>query len=242
MSKLSTRSSPWRAARSAAKIAPPAGPDSTRRTGKRIAGVERHDPAAGMHQEDRAIRALGRQPLAQAAQVGRHQRLDVGVGDCGVEPLVLAHLRRDLAAQRHRHPGHDLGQNLADHALVRVVDVGVQEPDRDALVARGRKLAGQGLDLGAVERDQHVAPGPDPLGQGVAAVARQERGGQDQVEVVLLEPALGPHLDHVPESVRGDERGLRAPPLDQRVGGKRGAVDDLADLMGRAAGARADLA
>jgi hypothetical protein len=46
-----------------------------------------------------------------------------------------------------------------------------------------------------------------------------------QVEVVLLEAAFRAHLDYVAEALGGDEGRARAAPLDQRVGGKRGAVD-----------------
>jgi hypothetical protein len=46
----------------------------------------------------------------------------------------------------------------------------------------------------------------------------------------LFEPAFGAHLDHVAETCRGDQRRARAAPFDQRIGGQRRAVDDLADL------------
>jgi hypothetical protein len=50
----------------------------------------------------------------------------------------------------------------------------------------------------------------DALAQGEAGVAGDQRLGQDEVEVVLLEAALGPHLDHVAEALGGDEGGAGA--------------------------------
>ena len=44
-----------------------------------------------------------RSPASSRAQVARHQRLHIGVGDGGGEALPLAHLRRHFGRQRHRH-------------------------------------------------------------------------------------------------------------------------------------------
>ena len=77
--------------------------------------------------------------------------------------------------------------------------------------------------------DQDVAAGVHALAQGEAGVAGDQRLGQDEVEVVLLEAAFGPHLDHVAEALGRDEGGAGAAPLDQGVGGERGAVDDAGE-------------
>ena len=208
--------------------------------GKLRRALERDDAAARVHQEDRAIGTLPRQPLAKPRQVALHQGLDVGVGDGRVEALVLAHLRRDLGGERDHHLRQRLVQHLADHPLVRAVDVGVQEAHRDALVARLAELLGQCPDLRPVEGHEDSARRVDAFVHDVAAVAREQRLRQDEVQVVLLEAALGAHLDHVAKALRRDQRRLRPAPLDQRVGGERGAVDDLPDRRGRGPRRRAD--
>ena len=49
-------------------------------------------------------------------------------------------------------------------------------------------------------------------------------------EIVLLEAALRPHLDHVAKSLRRDEGGARAAALDQRIGRERRAVNDDVEI------------
>jgi hypothetical protein len=44
--------------------------------------------------------------------------------------------------------------------------------------------------------------------------------------------ACGTHLDDVAKAFARNEGGARAAPFDQRIGGKRGAVNDRADLRG----------
>ena len=53
-----------------------------------------------------------------------------------------------------------------------------------------------------VEGDQYLAPSVDPLGDDEAVLAFDQRRGENDVEVVLLETALGPRLDDVAESLR----------------------------------------
>ena len=61
-------------------------------------------------------------------------------------------------------------------------------------------------------------------------LARQQRLGQHEVQVILFKPAFGTHLDHIAEALRGDQRRLRPASFDQRIGGKRRAMNDLTDL------------
>ena len=67
---------------------------------------------------------------------------------------------------------------------------------------------------------------------------RHQRVGQPQVQVILLEPVLGPHLDHVAEALGRDEGHPRPPPLDERVGGERRPVDHLREIAESATPAR----
>ena len=193
-----------------------------------------------MHQEDRATHALLPQPIREPAEVGFHQRLDIGVGDDGVEALVFAHLRRDFARQRHHDFGQPFRQNLSHHTFMNGVEVGMNEPDGDAGVAAFADRLSERLDLFAVHRDQSLAARIDAFAQRVAKLTRQKRFRQRQIEVILLEARFRPHLDDVAKTFGRDERGLGSAPLDQRVGRQGGAVNDLVNRGRRNASLGAD--
>ena len=73
--------------------------------GERRRNLHAQQAAAGVDEVQRAGGAAGAEFGLQATQVRGHQRLHVGVGAGGVEALVLAHPRRDLAAQRDGDAG-----------------------------------------------------------------------------------------------------------------------------------------
>ena len=64
------------------------------------------------------------------------------------------------------------------------------------------------------------------FGEDVAVPALDEGRGQDQIQVVLLEAALGAHLDRVAEPGGGDERRVGSRAGDDGVGGDRSSVDE----------------
>ena len=97
-------------------MAPPAGPDSTSRTGNSAAVSTEMMPAARMHHQQRTGRARRLQRLHQPVEVRLHDRLDIGVGADGVEALVLAHLRRDFRRDRDRQLRQALLQRIAHRA------------------------------------------------------------------------------------------------------------------------------
>src|SRR5262249_27496340 len=84
----------------AAKIAPPAGPDSTSRTGKRMAVSVVVIPLRG-HQQEGTVKAGAEELVVEPRKVAPDEGLQIGVCAGGGEALVFAHLRRDLAGQRH---------------------------------------------------------------------------------------------------------------------------------------------
>jgi len=119
--------------------------------------------------------------------------------------------------------------------------IAVSANDPDALVPVLQRAMQRGITV--ISWDSGVAE-EGPLAEepvDVRADVVLQRLGQHQVQVVLLEPAFRPHLDHVAETLRGHERRLRSAAFDQRVGGERGAVDDLPDLPWRAPRLGADL-
>src|SRR2546428_4513204 len=63
-------------------------------------------------------------------------------------------------------------------------------------------------------------------------MARHERRGWVDEEVVHVVPALAPDLEGIAEPFGRQERGLGALALDQRVGRERRPVDDGPDRVG----------
>ena len=198
--------------------------------GERRGNLHAQQSAAGVDEMQRAGCTEPAQLGLEAPQVGGHQRLHVGVGAGGVEPLVLAHPGRDLAAERRGDAGRGLQEQVTEPALVVAVAVAVHEPDGHGLVSAVDQLRHDCAGAGLVEGHQRFAPRVEALADDVAVLALDERRRQHDVEVVLLEAALGTGLDHVAEPCGGHQGGARAGALDQGVGGQRGAVDDLGHL------------
>ncbi len=199
---------------------------------KGAAGFHRGEAAARDHQIDGTPQAGGMQIHFQPGEVAGDDGLHIRVGASGAEALVLAHLGRDLARQRHWNGRQLLLQQLAHAALVRAIGIAVQKADRDAFdflrAQGGDRLQHRAL----IERQQHRAVGRDALAHRQPPLARYQRRRLLQVEVVLLEAALGAELDRVAKALGGQERGARALALDQRVGREGGAVDDDLDVTG----------
>ena len=70
----------------------------------------------------------------------------------------------------------------------------------------------------------------DALRHGEPEGARHQRLRLLDGEVILVVAALGRDIERVAKAVGGDQRGARAAPLDDRVGGERRAVDERVDV------------
>ena len=171
----------------------------------------------------------------QPPQIARHERLHVGVGNRRGGALVLARLGAGLARQRHAHARADLGQDLPDPRLVCGIGVGVDQRHGHRLHVELGDAARDGPHRGFVQRPPHGAVHVHALRHREAQLARHQRPGLDDVDVVLVEAALVRDLDHVAEAVSRNERGARALALDDGVGGERGAVHEHADVAERQA-------
>ena len=198
--------------------------------GERSGRLDRHQPTTGVDQVERARGASSGEFVSQPDEVAGHQRLDVGVGADRVEALVLAHLGRDLARDRYCDVGQFGEQKLTEPEFVRRVDVGVDEADRDRLVALRADVFDERAGAVLIERHEDLASCVQPFADDVAIGPLNEGGRQHDVEVVLLEPALGAGLDHIAEAVGCDECSLGATPFDEGVCGERRSVDDLGDV------------
>src|SRR6267142_2736856 len=92
-----------------------------------------------------------------------------------------------------------------------------------------------------VERGDHLTAVIHALADLAALPAGRQRGRALEVEVVESREAQAADLEQVAKALGGQEPGARPAPLQDRVGGHRGAVDDLADLGRRDGGLRGQL-
>ena len=201
--------------------------------GARLQHLHRHplgllhvgEPAAREHQQERRGDAQLRHAPGHQREVLLRERLDVGVGRGGGGALVLADLRRHLVRGRHRDAGMALRDQPRRLLLVAWVGVGMQKHHRDRLDPGLRQRVGSRGQHARVQAPRDPAVGPRALGHLEAQVARHERLGLGDGQVVELVLPLAPDLERVREAFGGDEAGHRALALDQRVGEQGGGVD-----------------
>ena len=89
------------------------------------------------------------------------------------------------------------GNQFADGALVRVVDIGMDEADRDCGCPLGREYGHCRSRGGKVELGQNRAVGADAPGYFAAQLARHQRRGQVDAKVVNVVARFGRHFDDV---------------------------------------------
>ena len=117
---------------------------------------------------------------------------------------------------------------------MRIMRIGMQEADGDgARLALALSSAGELRYRRLVQRHQHIAIDRKPFTNRVAPGARHQRCRPVDHQVVMIEALFVARLDHVAKALCGDEGGPGALALDQRIGGKRRAVDEDVDI-GRA--------
>ncbi len=104
----------------------------------------------------------------------------------------------------------------------------MEEADGDRVDLELAQPACELTHLGVVERLQHGAVGRHALGELEAQPPLDERRWLAPEEVVHVRDPQAPKLEHVPEALRRDERGLGAEALEHGVRGDGRAVHDLA--------------
>ena len=193
--------------------------------GKPRRRLQRGQPTARQHHEQRAGHAGMAQPGLQPPEIARHHRLHIGVGDGGAEPLPLPHLRRDVRRQRNRHRRPDPAHDRGGLPFMRRIDEGMQEADRHGL----HPLAHHELNLARhgrlIQRQQHLAGVVQPFLHRQPPAPRHQRLRQLDIQVVLVVAALIAQREDVAEPLGGDQRGPGALALDHRIRRQRRAMD-----------------
>ena len=157
---------------------------------------------------------------------GRHR---VSVDHRGRGAWVLAHLGRDRRGERHGQARGGLAEDLAHARLVGGEARRVQEADGDGLHAFLDEPARDRAHLGLVERRDDTPVHRHPLGHVEAEVARDQRLGIADAEVVEVVAGLGADTQQVAEAA-GDARALQ-----HRVGDDGRRPEDPQRLAAHAA-------
>jgi hypothetical protein len=118
--------------------------DEPDRHPRRIVG--RHDAAVRQHHQHRAAEAFARQPLLELVEVRPDHRHGGGVARRGDHARVLPDLRGHVGGDAHRHTELAF-EVLGDDALVRGVDVGVQQADTDRFDVHRPEFLGDRVEL-----------------------------------------------------------------------------------------------
>ncbi len=191
-------------------------------------GLEGGEAAARGHEQEWARQAGFAQRLRKAGQVACHERLHVGVGARRGDAFVLADLGADVGGEGNREVGALGGQDFGDALLVGGVRVAVNEANGDGFDAVLVEYREDGVDRLLVEGDENAAAVVESLRDGQPQVPRDQRRGPVDPDVVLLEAVLVGHLEGIAVPRGRDQRRACALPLDDGVGGQRGAVNDEA--------------
>ena len=109
------------------------------------------------------------------------------------------------------------------------VGIGMQQAHRHRLGAAVHHGLNGAVNAGGVQRPQHLAAEVQPLAHLQPVLSLHQRRGLFVVEVVQPGSAVAPELQHVAETLGGDERGMGALLLDDSVGGDGEAVAHLGD-------------
>jgi hypothetical protein len=122
----------------------PGGPGFDKPDGDAGRRLDGGHAAARRHHEDRAGQPLRRETRREIREVAGHERLDIGVGDRGAEPVEFPRLGADLVAERQGEIGQRGVQGVAQAQLMGGVGVGVQKADGGGLDPGLPQDAGEG--------------------------------------------------------------------------------------------------
>ena len=103
----------------------------------------------------------------------------------------------------------------------------MQEPNGHAVVLPEAENLHELFNFIPVQGNEYGPVCSDPFRQREASLTLQKWLGEGQVQIVLFKTAFGPHLDDIPKSCGGHQRGSGALPFNKGIGGKRRSMDDL---------------
>ncbi len=195
----------------------------------------RHHAAARRDGENAVSVAGGAQLLLEPGEVAVHEGLQIGVEHRRREALELAVLGDDVGRAGHGQRRVPALRRVGHRPLVRRVQVGVEEADRERLGAGAHRRVERALDARPIERHQDGAVGREPLDDLEAVLALDDRlraheGGHEERGDIALGAA---DLDQVAEAGGRENGHARAVPLEDGVGADGRAVDEPPHVAAR---------
>ena len=123
-------------------------------------------------------------------------------------------------------------QDVANTLLVCGIGIGMQQAYGNAFDFCFFQGFDETFNRVLVKRRQNVTPAIDPLGYGPAPASWNEWRVAVGVKVVLVETVLIADLQRIAMTLSGNQRGIGASALNQRVGSECGAMSDKCDVTG----------
>ena len=165
--------------------------------GKSRRGFARGDAAARQHDEKAAAKTDLVQARLQLGEIIRHPLLDVNVRQRRAGALKLANLGDHFGAQRHANLRRDLGDDFRGALFMSRIAKTIEIANADRLDALVAQLADELAHKRFVQLLQDAAVGGHALGHVEAQMARHQRFGQIEIEIVKLVAVLAADLDGV---------------------------------------------
>ncbi len=196
-----------------------------------------HRAARRLHDLERCGDARGHELGGQGADVMAHGRAQVRVDDGRARPFVFADLGEDVrrAGDVDVVADHSL-QDLGRLVLVVWIRIRVEEADRHRLDVVAADRLGCRVHRGRVELAPHISSRPHSSRDLETPAPRDERRRLVVLKVVHHGDPQPPHLEHITEALRRDQRCPCPATLEHRVRGDGGRVDDRGHLAGSDAG------
>ena len=212
---------------------------SRRRSGRppRRATVPPEDCITSGSGSPAALRRLGEAGAGSGRAGGRGRRRSPSSSSARTRGSAAAPRARRRRGGRKRV----LADRLGEPRLVRGVEVGEEQADRDRLgLASGRARRRSGAASSSLSCLDH-AVGADPLGAPKRSSSGTSGGGFGPRRAGRAAGGPGGRSRAGPRSRRGDQRGAGAALLEQGVGADRHPVREALDVGGLGPGLRQDL-
>ncbi len=153
--------------------------------------------AARQHDKKTAVEADLVQALLQLGQIIRHALLHVNVRQRRAGALELANLGDHFGAQRNADLGRDFGDDFRRALFVGRIAKTIEIANADGFDALVAQLRDEPADKSFVQRFQHAAVGGHALGHIETQMARHQRFGQIEIEIVELVAVLAADFNGV---------------------------------------------
>ncbi len=190
----------------------------------------RYGAAAGLHDPQSRPPSCGRSPQSclQGSQIPSHHRRQIGVDDGSGSAFVLTVLgKNDMAEADRDLQALQCGCNLL---LVQRIGEREEQADRHRLHLQAPQFRCHSRKLSPIEGNQDAPVVKDALRDADTEPRWDQWFGTGGEEAVEPGPVLAADFEHILKSPCRDQGRPRPLALEQRVGGDRRAVMDLALL------------